>query len=110
MAGNNAFWRTAVSSVRPNEIRVRGYDLIELHGHGVSPDYIRELRELGFAALTVDQVTLLKRDNIVSANAQTEGRTLEAFGIAPTSVEAVLPSYVVRYRPQGQYSRSGGAA
>ena len=33
MAGNNnAFWRTAVSSVRPNEIRVRGYDLIELIG------------------------------------------------------------------------------
>ncbi|MCV9999119.1 complex I NDUFA9 subunit family protein [Pararhizobium sp. YC-54] len=60
--------------------------------------------------LTVDQVTLLKSDNIVSTNAQTEGRTLEAFGIEPTSVEAVLPSYVVRYRPHGQYTRSGGAA
>lgn len=60
--------------------------------------------------LTSDQVTLLKSDNVVSANAQTEGRTLQAFGIAPTSVEAVLPSYVVRYRPQGQYSRSGSAA
>ncbi|WP_428427132.1 complex I NDUFA9 subunit family protein [Pararhizobium sp.] len=60
--------------------------------------------------LTVDQVTLLKSDNIVSAKAQTEGRTLEAFGIEPTSVEAVLPSYVVRYRPQGQYTRSGSAA
>lgn len=60
--------------------------------------------------LTSDQVTLLKSDNVVSANAQTEGRTLQAFDIAPTSVEAVLPSYVVRYRPQGQYSRSGSAA
>ncbi|CAN7294779.1 complex I NDUFA9 subunit family protein [Rhizobium sp. LjRoot98] len=60
--------------------------------------------------LTVDQVTLLKSDNVVSSNAQAEGRTLQAFGIAPTSVEAVLPSYVVRYRPQGQYSRSGSAA
>jgi uncharacterized protein YbjT (DUF2867 family) len=60
--------------------------------------------------LTVDQVTLLKSDNIVSAKAQTEGRTLQAFGIEPTSVEAVLPSYVVRYRPQGQYNRSGSAA
>ncbi|WP_426124697.1 complex I NDUFA9 subunit family protein [Pararhizobium sp. PWRC1-1] len=60
--------------------------------------------------LTVDQVTLLKSDNIVSAKAQTEGRTLQAFGIEPTSVEAVLPSYVVRYRPQGQYTRSGSAA
>jgi uncharacterized protein YbjT (DUF2867 family) len=60
--------------------------------------------------LTVDQVTLLKSDNIVSAKAQAEGRTLQAFGIEPTSVEAVLPSYVVRYRPQGQYNRSGSAA
>ncbi len=33
MSGNHhAFWRTAISSVRPNEIRVRGYDLIELIG------------------------------------------------------------------------------
>jgi NADH dehydrogenase len=60
--------------------------------------------------LTVDQVTLLKSDNIVSEKAQAEGRTLQAFGIEPTAVEAVLPSYVVRYRPQGQYTRSGSAA
>lgn len=60
--------------------------------------------------LTVDQVTLLKSDNIVSEKAQAEGRTLQAFGIEPTSVEAVLPSYVVRYRPQGQYTRSGSTA
>ena len=57
--------------------------------------------------LTADQVTLLKSDNVVSATAEAEGRTLKAFGIEPTSVEAVLPSYVVRYRPQGQYTRSG---
>ncbi len=60
--------------------------------------------------LTVDQVTLLKSNNVVSAAAQTDGRTLQAFGIEPTSVEAVLPSYMVRYRPQGQYTRSGSAA
>ncbi|MBP1857979.1 complex I NDUFA9 subunit family protein [Rhizobium herbae] len=60
--------------------------------------------------LTVDQVTLLKSDNIVSTAAQADGRTLQAFGIEATSVEAVLPSYMVRYRPQGQYSRSGSAA
>lgn len=60
--------------------------------------------------LTVDQVTLLKTDNVVSGAAQSEGRTLKAFGIEGTSVEAVLPSYMVRYRPQGQYSRSGSAA
>ncbi len=60
--------------------------------------------------ITPDQVILLKRDNVVSDGAQAEGRTLQAYGIAPTSVEAILPSYMVRYRPQGQYTRSGGAA
>ncbi|WP_275787883.1 complex I NDUFA9 subunit family protein [Pararhizobium gei] len=60
--------------------------------------------------LTPDQVILLKSDNVVSAVAKAEGRTLEAFGIEPASVEAILPSYVVRYRPKGQYTRSGSAA
>ncbi|OJF90561.1 complex I NDUFA9 subunit family protein [Pararhizobium antarcticum] len=60
--------------------------------------------------LTSDQVTLLKSDNIVSDAAIAEGRTLQGMGIAPTLVEAVLPSYLVRYRPQGQYTRSGKAA
>ncbi len=55
--------------------------------------------------LTADQVTLLKSDNVVSDAAASEGRTLKAFGIEPTSVEAILPSYIVRYRPQGQFSR-----
>lgn len=55
--------------------------------------------------LTADQVTLLKSDNIVSDAARSEGRTIGAFGIEPTSVEAVLPSYIVRYRPQGQFTR-----
>ena len=55
--------------------------------------------------LTADQVTLLKSDNIVSDAAKSEGRTIGAFGIEPTSVEAILPSYIVRYRPQGQFSR-----
>jgi len=60
--------------------------------------------------LTSDQVILLKSDNVVSDAAITEGRTLQGMGIAPTMVEAVLPSYLVRYRPQGQYTRSGKAA
>ncbi len=60
--------------------------------------------------LTVDQVTLLKTDNVVSDAAQAEGRTLKAFGLEGSSVESILPTYMVRYRPQGQYSRSGSAA
>ncbi|WP_077962682.1 complex I NDUFA9 subunit family protein [Ensifer adhaerens] len=60
--------------------------------------------------LTADQVVLLKSDNVVSANAVSEGRTLSGIGIEPTMLEPILPTYLVRYRPQGQYTRSGRAA
>jgi uncharacterized protein YbjT (DUF2867 family) len=54
--------------------------------------------------LTTDQVELLKRDNVVSAEAVREQRTLDAFGIKPQLMETVLPSYLWRYRKAGQYS------
>ncbi|MBB4952982.1 NADH dehydrogenase [Agrobacterium vitis] len=60
--------------------------------------------------LTKDQLTLLKSDNVVSAAAKADGRTLQGLGIHPRSVGAVLPSYLVHFRPKGQYSRSGKAA
>ena len=55
--------------------------------------------------LTADQVTLLRSDNVVSDAARSEGRTLEAIGIEPILAEAILPSYLVRYRHQGQFTR-----
>ncbi|HEV7718113.1 MAG TPA: complex I NDUFA9 subunit family protein [Arsenicitalea sp.] len=55
--------------------------------------------------LTPDQVTLLGIDNVVSDAAIAEGRTLAAFGIAPTPMDAVLPSYLWRFRPHGQFDR-----
>ncbi|AHK43123.1 MULTISPECIES: complex I NDUFA9 subunit family protein [Ensifer] len=60
--------------------------------------------------ITPDQVVLLKSDNIVSAKAESEGRTLGGIGITPTMLESILSTYLVRYRPQGQYTRSGRAA
>ncbi|HEV7320127.1 MAG TPA: complex I NDUFA9 subunit family protein [Ensifer sp.] len=60
--------------------------------------------------ITPDQVVLLKSDNIVSAKAVSEGRTLAGIGIDATMLEPILPTYLVRYRPQGQYTRSGRAA
>lgn len=60
--------------------------------------------------ITVDQVRLLKRDNVVSRAAETEGRTLKALDVAPTLLISVLPSYLVQYRPHGQYTGSGKAA
>jgi uncharacterized protein YbjT (DUF2867 family) len=60
--------------------------------------------------LTADQVTLLKRDNVVSPEAASEGRTLEGLGIEPTLLEAVLPSYLGRYRLQGQFTKPDAVA
>jgi len=55
--------------------------------------------------LTVDQVRLLQTDNVVSDEAAAEGRTLAAYGITPKMLEAVLPTYLSRFRPHGQYDR-----
>jgi uncharacterized protein YbjT (DUF2867 family) len=57
----------------------------------------------GALMLTRDQVTLLESDNVVSAAAVNEGRSFEALGIAPVSVEAVVPSYLWRFRKTGQF-------
>jgi len=56
--------------------------------------------------LTPDQVALLRTDNIVSDDALRGGRTLSAFGIAPTTIEAVAPSYLWRFRKTGQFRDS----
>jgi len=32
-----------------------------------------------------------------------EGRTLAGLGITPTSLAAMLPSYLYRFRPHGQF-------
>ena len=56
--------------------------------------------------LTRDQVRLLERDNVVSKAAERENRTLNGLGIVPTSLEAVLPTYLWRFRKAGQFSRA----
>jgi NADH dehydrogenase len=53
--------------------------------------------------LTPDQVESLRADNIVSAQAQAEGRTLEGLGVAPTAIAAVVPGYLWRFRKTGQF-------
>ena len=54
--------------------------------------------------LTADQVTLLKRDNVVSEAAEKEHRTLTDLGIQPTTLAAILPGYLWRYRVAGQFT------
>jgi NADH dehydrogenase len=55
--------------------------------------------------LTRDQVRQLKIDNVVSEEARAEQRTLKGLGINATSLEAVLPSYLYRFRARGQFER-----
>ncbi|MDO5894221.1 complex I NDUFA9 subunit family protein [Agrobacterium sp. Azo12] len=61
-------------------------------------------------ALTADQVTLLKKDNVVSESAEKNGLTLAAMGITPVRVSSVLPTYMVHYRAHGQFAKTGKAA
>jgi len=48
--------------------------------------------------LTPDQLILLKSDNVVD----TDLPGFDALGLTPTPIEAILPEYLTRYRPQGK--------
>lgn len=50
--------------------------------------------------ITRDQVKSLRTDNVVAPGA----KGLSDLGIVPTTMEAVLPEYLWRYRPSGQYA------
>jgi len=53
--------------------------------------------------LTPDQVELLRVDNVVSDTAKIELRTLQGLGIEPETIEAIVPSYLWRFRKTGQF-------
>jgi len=54
--------------------------------------------------LTVDQVRMLQVANIVSKIAEAEGRTLAGLGIEPPqTMGAVVPGYLERFQPHGQF-------
>lgn len=50
--------------------------------------------------ITSDQVEMLKFDNVAAAGLP----GLAEAGVTPTSVEAIVPSYLYRYRKGGQYA------
>lgn len=63
----------------------------------------------GLRPITVDQVRMLQTDNVVSDAAVAEGRTLEGLGIpSPRAVAAIVPAYLERFRPRGQFSHYRG--
>ena len=49
--------------------------------------------------LTQDQLTSLAQDNVVAEDA----KGFADLGITPTSMEAILPDYLWRFRPSGQF-------
>ncbi len=51
------------------------------------------------APFTKDQLITLRVDNVVAEGAQ----SLETLGIRPTAMGSVLPDYLWRFRPSGQY-------
>jgi uncharacterized protein YbjT (DUF2867 family) len=59
----------------------------------------------GALKLTPDQVKLLQSDNVVSDAAKAAGLTLEGMGIAPDSMEAIVPQYLWRFRAAGQFQK-----
>ncbi|MCZ2327958.1 complex I NDUFA9 subunit family protein [Bartonella sp. F02] len=55
--------------------------------------------------ITADQIRFLQMNNIVSQEAIDNGYTLEGIGITPKTMAAILPNYLWRFRPQGQFSQ-----
>ncbi|MCZ2203488.1 complex I NDUFA9 subunit family protein [Bartonella sp. A05] len=56
--------------------------------------------------ITAHQIRFLQQNNLVSQEAIDNGYTLEGIGIIPKTMTAILPSYLWRFRPQGQFSKS----
>jgi uncharacterized protein YbjT (DUF2867 family) len=60
------------------------------------------------APLTADQVELLKVDNVVSEKAKAEARDFAGLGITPRSFRAIAPTYLYRFRKEGQFTLPSG--
>jgi uncharacterized protein YbjT (DUF2867 family) len=60
---------------------------------------------LGPPPITRDQADLLTRDNVVHPGA----KTLVDLGLEPTAAEAILPTYLDRFRPTGRYNQHAPA-
>lgn len=54
--------------------------------------------------LTVDQVRMLEEDSLVSGLAYRQKRTLEGLGIDPVPADAVIGSYLGRFRARGEFA------
>jgi NADH dehydrogenase len=63
----------------------------------------------GLRPLTVDQLRMLQRPNVVSDAATEQGRTLAALGVVrPQTMASIVPGYLERFQPHGQYAHYRG--
>ena len=126
-----AFAQAAEGKVKPGRIYELGGPQVETHRELIArvqreagrnrpllplPAGIAKLLALPFAILpfppllTADQVELLGIDNVVSDAAVRDKRSFAAFGITPTAMDAILPTYMYRYRKHGQFDRDNAPA
>jgi NADH dehydrogenase len=55
--------------------------------------------------LTMDQIRLLERDNVVSQSAEVARLTLAGLGVEhPHTTVSIVPSYLERFHPRGQFA------
>ncbi len=54
---------------------------------------------------TVDRIEQYGQDSVVSEAAKSEKRTLEGIGVSPQSMDAILPTYMWRFRKSGQFEQ-----
>ncbi|MEQ1617822.1 MAG: complex I NDUFA9 subunit family protein [Terricaulis sp.] len=69
---------------------------------GLLADWLFKLIPFADPPITGDQVTMLQRDNIVGAEAG--AGTIQDLGVTDlASIEAIVPTYLWRFRPYGQF-------
>lgn len=66
---------------------------------GLSAVQVLSLGLIRNTTLTADQIVNLRKDNVVSG----DHKGFADVGVTPLAPEAVLPSYLWRFRPSGQY-------
>lgn len=99
LGGPKVYTLRALTELLLEEIR-RKRLLVDLP-FGLASLQARFLGLLPNPPLTADQVELLKGDSVVSPGAL----GFDALGISPNAVEAILPTYLDRFRRGGWYAR-----
>ena len=59
--------------------------------------------------MTLDQVRMLQKDNVVSQEAEKDGRTITELGVElPHACGVIVPQYLERFKPKGQFAHYRG--